>query len=303
MTSPTPSGIRRVILDTDLGSDVDDALALAVLLGSPEVDLLGCTTVYGDTLLRARMAKRLLRLANREATVVPGAEKTLTDRPVWWPGHEGRLLDHLEEERVEDAVDAARFLVDQVAAAPGLVDVVAIGPLTNIANAIQADPGFALGVRHLWIMGGRFDEARAEHNFKSDPEAARMVFASGAPITVAGLEVTTTVTLDADHVRTIADGGALGRVLEAEIGQWWRFWNQEWNTPHDPITVLTMVRPDLFTFSEPGEVTIGLDEAEPGVSTFVRGGTGSVRLTSAPDPDAVAAEIVHRITDAVSSTA
>jgi purine nucleosidase len=296
MTPPAAMpGDRRVILDTDIGSDVDDALALAVLLGSPEVDLIGCTTVYGDALLRARLTKRLVRLAGRQVTVVPGADATLTGRPVWWAGHEGALFDDLEKERVDDAVDATRFLVDQVAAAPGGIDVVAIGPLTNIANAINADPGFAGRIRHLWIMGGRFDDARPEHNFASDPEAAQVVFGSGAPITVTGLEITNTVHLDAEDVRTIAAGGEFGRALEAEIHQWWRFWKKEWNNPHDPITVLTMLTPELFTFSEPGAVGIDLAEPAAGSSAFVPGGPGSVRITASARPQAVAEEIVRRI--------
>ncbi|MFC4006164.1 nucleoside hydrolase [Nonomuraea purpurea] len=286
MASPT----MRVIFDTDIGTDVDDALALAVLLGSPEVDLAGCTTVYGDTLLRARLAKRLAKLGGRAALpVIPGAVKTLTDRNVWWAGHEGKLFPDLDTERV-DPGDAVAYLVDRVTSAPGEVDVVAVGPLTNIAHAITAAPSFARDVRHLWIMGGRFDDPEPEHNLKSDPEAAAVVFASGAPITVTGLEITTTVRMDAGDVSAIAGAGPLGEALKAEIEQWWRFWNEEWNCPHDPITVLTMVAPDLFTFSPEGRVSVGPD----GSSTF-EPGDGRTRVTTSAPPLQVAQEIVRRI--------
>ncbi|WP_433440570.1 nucleoside hydrolase [Nonomuraea sp. CA-141351] len=279
----------RVIFDTDIGTDVDDALALAVLLGSPEVDLVGCTTVYGDTLLRARLAKRLAGLADRSLTVVPGAGKTLTDRPVWWAGHEGRLFTDLDTEQVDQG-DATAYLVDQVSRAPGQVDVVAVGPLTDIANAITASPSFARDVRHLWIMGGRFDGPEPEHNLKSDPEAAAIVFGSGAPITVTGLEITTTVRMDATDVAAISGAGALGKALKAEIEQWWRLWNEEWNSPHDPITVLTMLVPGLFGFSPEGRVTVGAD----GSSTFTPGG-GRTRITTSGSPEPIAQEIVRRI--------
>ncbi|MEV1169597.1 nucleoside hydrolase [Nonomuraea sp. NPDC049784] len=279
----------RVIFDTDIGTDVDDALALAVLLGSPEVDLVGCTTVYGDTLLRARLAKRLAGLADRSLTVVPGAGKTLTDRPVWWAGHEGRLFTDLDTEPVDQG-DATAYLVDQVSRAPGQVDVVAVGPLTDIAHAITASPSFARDVRHLWIMGGRFDGPEPEHNLKSDPEAAAIVFGSGAPITVTGLEITTTVRMDAADVAAIAGAGALGEALKAEIEQWWRFWNEQWNSPHDPITVLTMLVPGLFGFSPEGRVTVGVD----GSSTFTPGG-GRTRITTSGSPELIAREIVRRI--------
>ncbi|MEU7827854.1 nucleoside hydrolase [Nonomuraea sp. NPDC049129] len=280
---------RQIVLDTDLGSDVDDALALAVLLGSPEVDLLGCVTVYGDTALRARLAQRLVRLAGRTLTVVPGAEKTLTDREVWWAGHEGKLFPDLDTERVSHEPDATAYLTELVRQAPGQIDVVAIGPLTNIANAIQADPEFAANVGHLWIMGGRFDSAKPEHNFKCDPEAAKIVFDSGAPITVTGLEITTTVRLDAGDVARIAEAGEFGQALKAEIEQWWRFWNEEWNSPHDPITVLTLLAPDLFGFTPDGHVAIGPD----GGSVFTEG-AGRTRITVAARADEVAAQIVAR---------
>ncbi|TMR21846.1 nucleoside hydrolase [Nonomuraea turkmeniaca] len=283
------SSTVRVILDTDIGTDVDDALALAVLLGSPEVDLLGCTTVYGDTLLRARLAKRLVRLASRSPAVIPGAAKTLTDRPAWWAGHEGRLFTDLDTEEV-DSGDAVAYLVDRVSREPGQVDVVAVGPLTNIAHAITASPSFARDVRHLWIMGGRFDDPKPEHNLKCDPEAAAVVFGCGAPITVTGLEITTTVRLDGVDVSSIGGAGALGAVLKAEIEQWWRFWNKEWNCPHDPITVLTMLVPELFGFSPDGRVVVGAD----GSSTFEEG-DGRTRITTSALTEPVAREIVRRI--------
>ncbi|MEU6714412.1 nucleoside hydrolase [Nonomuraea sp. NPDC046802] len=284
------SSTMRVIFDTDIGTDVDDALALAVLLGSPEVDLAGCTTVYGDTLLRARLTKRLARLGGRAALpVIAGSAKTLTDRNVWWAGHEGKLFPDLDTEQA-DPGDAVSYLVDRVTSAPGGVDVVAVGPLTNIARAITAAPSFARDVRHLWIMGGRFDDPKPEHNLKSDPEAAAVVFASGAPITVTGLEITTTVRMDAGDVSAIAGSGPLGEALKAEIEQWWRFWNEEWNCPHDPITVLTMVAPDLFTFSPEGRVAVGTD----GSSTF-EPGNGHTRVTTSAPPLQVAQEIVRRI--------
>ncbi|WP_052422611.1 nucleoside hydrolase [Nonomuraea candida] len=282
---------RRVIFDTDLGTDVDDALALAVLLGSPEVDLLGCTTVYGDTPLRARLAKRLARLAGRALTVLPGSAGTLTGRDVRWAGHEGRLFPDLAEEAVDEG-DAVAYLVDRVTGAPGEVDVVAVGPLTNLARAITASPAFARDVRHLWIMGGRFDGPAPEHNLACDPEAAAVVFDSGAPITVTGLEITTAVRMTAADVSAIATAGPLGQALAAEIEQWWRVRNEQWNHPHDPIAALTLLTPDLFTFSREGRVVVG----ENGATAFEPGPHGRTRLTTSALTDQVIQEITHRIT-------
>ncbi len=246
-----------VILDTDIGSDVDDALALAFLLGSPEVDLLAVTTVYGNTALRARLAQRLLRLAGRheEVPVLPGAGTPLSGREVWWAGHEGSSFADLEEEVLTDE-DGVEHLVRAVADRPGQVDVLAVGPLTNIALALERDPAFAQNVRSLHVMGGDFGaSAVAEHNIVCDVDAAARVFASRMPITVTGLDVTTTVRLEPAHVQRIAASGALGAALHQEIDTWWRFHGQAWNNPHDPVAAAAMLRADLFD-SSPGDVEV-----------------------------------------------
>jgi purine nucleosidase len=178
---------HQIILDTDIGSDVDDSLALAVLLGAHDIDLVGITTVYGDTVLRARVAKRLIRLSRFPTTirVHAGAQETLTGRPVWWAGHEGRIYRDLDSEMI-DGHDGPTFLVEHVTANPGAIDIIAIGPLTNIARAISSSAKFAPAVKHLTIMGGQFDQPDPEHNIRSDPEAAYIVFGSGIPTTVTG---------------------------------------------------------------------------------------------------------------------
>ena len=86
----------ELTLDTDIGSDVDDLMALAMVLGSAEMNLRAVTTVYGDTLLRARIVRRAYGVALRTAPLVaPGARETRSDRPVWWAGHEGALMPDL----------------------------------------------------------------------------------------------------------------------------------------------------------------------------------------------------------------
>jgi inosine-uridine nucleoside N-ribohydrolase len=281
---------HQVILDTDIGSDVDDALALAMLFGSPEVNLLGVTTVYGDVAVRARIARRLARLAGHDGlTVVPGAERPLTGQEAWWAGFEGRLYHDLGGEAfVDDGTTAAEFLTQTVKDRPGEVDVVAIGPLTNIAEAIRADQSFAQTVRRLYVMGGRFDQPEPEHNFRSDAIAAAEVFASGIPVTVVGLEITTQARIEPDHLGEIAAAGALGRQLEAEVRQWWGFTGHQSNVPHDPLAVLAMLRPDLLT-TRPAGVWIEAEGEQAGLSvahddpTSPTSVVSSVRLPDAVD--------------------
>lgn len=286
-----------LILDTDIGTDVDDALALGLVLGSPELTLLGVTTVYGDTLLRARLARRLARLARPRIAVpfIPGAEATLSGREVWWPGHEGKLFDDLADEQVDSGRDAVGFLVDTVAAAPGQVDVLAIGPLTNIALALRRDPSFARNTRRLVLMGGDFAaEGRiAEHNFRCDATAAREVFESGLDILVTGLDVTTRVALAQGEIDRIERAGRFGAALRAEIEQFWRFHGKPWNNPHDPVAALAGIRPDLFA-ARKARVRV-LDAGEHPGLVEDSGDAGAVRLVDGLDEARVVDEVVARI--------
>ncbi|KEP74269.1 hypothetical protein HR12_13795 [Microbacterium sp. SUBG005] len=287
---------HHVILDTDIGSDVDDLMALALILGTPTLEVVGVTTVYGDTLLRARIVRRAAHLAGRSFPVHAGLGDPLSGREVWWAGHEGALYDHLDAEDI-DGTDAVGFLVDTVLTRPGEIDVIAIGPLTNIAAAIERDARFAAAVRHLWVMGGTFADDEREHNFRSDAAAARIVFDAGIPATVTGLDVTRLIDVRAEQVERIRDSGPLGTLIDAEIRQWWAFWNTEWNVPHDPVTVLTLVTPELFDFSPDGRIMIDENPADPGLSRHEVGG-GRTRVTQSLDADAVSTRIVGGIIDA-----
>lgn len=287
-----------VVLDTDIGSDVDDAMALAILLGSDEVDLLGVSTVYGDTLLRARLTSRYAALAGRRLSVHAGLTTPASGREVWWAGHEGSLHDQLDDEPVASR-DGVAFLIETVTALPGQVHVIAIGPLTNIAEAIRTDPRFVRDAAGLWIMGGAFDPgAPPEHNIRSDDHAARIVFDSGIPIVITGLECTRQVQIAAAELARLAAAGPLGYALARDIEQWWAFWQTEWNVPHDPVTVLSVLRPDLFDLTPPGRVTVhpAVDASdEPGRTSFRPDAGGSVRVVSGLRAPAVAQLIIDRI--------
>ncbi|WP_434315491.1 nucleoside hydrolase [Leifsonia sp. P73] len=292
--------IHHVILDTDIGSDVDDALALVQILGTPSIRLAGVTTVYGDTTLRARIVHRYASLAGVDVVAHPGLENPVSGREVWWAGHEGTLHVDLDREPVagESAVD---YLVRSAMERPGTLDIVAIGPLTNIAAAITAEPRFAGAVRGLWIMGGSFTTDESEHNFRSDARAAQIVFDARIPTVVTGLEITRQIAIRGESVQRIAQSGPAGEALYADIAQWWDYWNTQWNVPHDPVTVLTLARPDLFTFSGPGTVRIECDGDGEGRSTFQSDVGGWVRVAQWADASAVGDQIVRAIVAAASN--
>ncbi|MEV5962176.1 nucleoside hydrolase [Kribbella sp. NPDC051952] len=147
-------------------------------------------------------------------------------------------------------------------------------------------------VRRLWVMGGSFGpDAEPEHNFRSD-EAAQTVLNAGIPTTVTGLEITQRVSIDSGRLERIRAAGALGAALGGDIEQWWAHWNKTWNVRHDPVAVLTLTRPDLFTFSAPGRIDITLGT---GLSAFVADPAGTVRIATDLDTEAVAEEITTRI--------
>lgn len=214
--------MKRILLDTDVGTDTDDALAIALAAACPEMQLEGVTTVHADAPLRARIARRLLDLAGQPAVpVVTGASYPLAPalpasfhwHPHLW-GHEGRGI--LEDQDLQpsadleaSADDAARFIAARVAAAPGQISLVAIGPLTNLARALLLEPRLRDWVRDVTLMGGMIDAERTpwppvlETNLNADPEAARIVFSSGLPLTIVPFEVTTQVFLTPWHRATM----------------------------------------------------------------------------------------------------
>ena len=297
------SARRRVVLDTDLGSDVDDALALALLLGSPEVDLLGVTTTYGDTALRARATSRLLELAGVPGPGDPGglpvragAGEPLSGAEVWWAGHEGTLLGDLSTApttAVSGPGDAADWVARTAAGAPGEVDLLAIGPLTGVAVALRRHPGLARELRSLVVMGGRWDGGaeEGEHNLRSDAVAAAEVLTCGAPTLVVGLEVTQQVQLGADDVERIAAAGPLGAALAAQVHQWREFWGERWGVPHDPVTALLLCQPDLLELGPPGRAEVD----DRGVSVHVPDPVGTVRVATGVDAPGAAAAVVERV--------
>ena len=279
--------MTSLILDTDIGTDVDDVLALAVILGSPELELAGVTTVYGDVLLRARMVARVAGVAGRDVgPIVPGRGETRSGREVWWAGHEGALLPDLEKEQVDADTDAVALL----AASP---TVLAVEPLTNVAEAVEHP---AARIEQLYLMGGDYSLENDEHNIKSDISAAAAVFASGVPVTAIGLEQTTRLRLGGAVVAEIEAAGELGRLLGAEMRQFWKFSAADSNAPHDPAAALMMVEPELFTF-DTGRVEV--DAA--GLTHFTAAADGPHRIVTDQDTDRVARRIVDRILAAVRS--
>jgi purine nucleosidase len=247
----------RTILDTDIGTDVDDCLAIGFLLGSPEFRLEGITCVYGDVQLRGRMVRKLLRLAGREdIPVYLGTTPPLLGiKPIYWGGFEGiGLLDGSESNDFPDE-HAVDFIVRTVMANPGEIHLLAIGPLTNVALAFRKEPRLAQALAHLTIMGGAIRGPRdlhlpvGEHNIACDPEAAQIVFSAGVPMTLVPLDVTTKTLIRAEHVARIkAAGTPLHLAVADQVERYPRFAANGKTALHDPLAAAVIVDPSLVEF-------------------------------------------------------
>jgi purine nucleosidase len=155
-------------------------------------------------------------------------------------------MPDLEREEVDDDLDAPGLLA-------GASLALAIGPLTNLAEAVETD---GRRLEHVVVMGGDFAEGgRAEHNLTSDVDAAIAVFGADLRVTAIGVDQTERVRLAASELDRIRDAGPLGRLLAAEVDQYWTAKGRDWNVPHDPLSVLLLAEPSLFRL-ERGRVTV-----------------------------------------------
>lgn len=240
---------RRVLLDTDIGSDVDDLLALALALSSPEIRLEAVTTVSLDAQQRARLAMKVLKTAGRDdVPVISGLSKPLLRKgEVVWGRYDGHAID-ISEIPEPTRGDAVGFLVSSIMDSPGELTLLTIGPLTNIAAALITEPALARKVKECFIMGGivyntpNHNDLR-EYNVSSDPEASSIVFTSGMPITMVGLDVTLKVALDRACIKRISASRRPLALLAASAAADYqeKVVKRPWNHLHDPLTVGVLV--------------------------------------------------------------
>ncbi len=275
-------------LDTDIGTDVDDLLALAMVLGSPELSVSEIVTAYGDVALRARIAAKVYAVLGIAAPpIVPGLAETLSGRPVWWPGHEGETISDLADQVFTEGRDA-------IADLSGTATIAAIAPLANVAAALRQPHS----VRQIVLMGGEFQQGIVEHNIRCDVTAAQEVFGSTAEVLAVGLDQTERVRLYADDRDRITAAGPLGALIGAEMRRFWEFADQSHNTPHDPVAILALARHDLYQTAR-GRITVDDD----GLTMFSADEAGPHRIVTDLDVDGVKDEIVRRILTAAAAPA
>jgi purine nucleosidase len=265
-----------VLLDTDIGNDIDDAVCLAYLLAQPRCDLLGITTVTAEPVERAKLASVLCRAAGRDVPIFPGAAEPLATAPLQEPPPQAEALARWPHATEFPPGRAVEFLRSTIRARPGELTLIAIGPLTNVALLFAVDPGTAGLLRALVLMGGRFSSAGGpEWNIRNDPYAAARVYAARVPVhRSVGLDVTTRVTMDAKAFLERCDTALLRPV--ADMATSW-FAKRPALAFHDPLAAATVFDPELCTFAR-GAVTVEREE-------------GTTRWTPGAGPHEVAAEV------------
>jgi purine nucleosidase len=254
----------RIIIDTDPG--VDDALAFLLALASPEIKLEALTTTQGNITLEKATRNALSVLELCHASHIPVARGSLL--PLVQPlrasadvhGESGIGNSRLPEPETQPVSQhAVDYLIERVLTEPGEISIFPIGPLTNIAMAIRKEPRFAGAVKELVIMGGAILEhgnitPLAEFNIYVDPHAAHIVFHSGIPITLIPLDVTHRCLLKQEHIdRLMKIDSPISRFIREAMEVYLEASLQlgyEGSSLHDPLTLATIIAPELLTLKE-----------------------------------------------------
>ncbi|KAL4588356.1 hypothetical protein LXL04_001240 [Taraxacum kok-saghyz] len=310
---------KKIIIDTDPG--IDDAMAIFLALRSPEITVIGLTTIYGNvyTTLATRNALHLLEVAER--TDIPVAEGShvsymvhllpfplpsctcyliyfrftkkniflLSFSPCVKKATKLRVADFVhgvdglgnqnfpqpKSKPIEKS--AAEYLVEQANLHPGEITVVALGPLTNIALAIQLDPTFTKNIGQIVLLGGAFAvngnvNPAAEANIFGDPEAADIVFTSGADVLAVGINVTHQVIMKDSELEIMAESeGIFSKYLCKILDYYFSYHRDAYSMKgvylHDPTALLAAVNPKLMTYTE-GVVRVQTSGITRGLTLF-----------------------------------
>jgi inosine-uridine nucleoside N-ribohydrolase len=263
-TAPLSAGERlKVVLDTDIGTDIDDAWALGFALAHPGFDLLGVTITDGDTAARARVACKLLSATSR------GDVPVAVGRPTQVPPERLDLqFSWAEDFKAKRPIGkpAAQFLVDIAKKHPGEITLMAVGPLQNVADALRREPALGRYLKRVVLMSGcirgtadKPAQIVAEWNVKSAIADAQLVYSAGLPLTIVPLDSTTQVRLaDRERDRLQEHHSPLTVALEALYRLWIRSPEQRM-TLHDQLAVAETANRGAF-FGKVEELPLFVDD-------------------------------------------
>lgn len=290
-SGPPAAVPEKVIIDTDIGDDIDDAFAVALALRSPELQILGITTAFGDTETRAKLLDRFLAEVGRAdipvAVGVPTPPKTAFTQRRYAESGKYTKASH---------PDAVSFLLEEIKRYPGEITLIAIGPLMNVGAAIEKDPATFRKLKRVIMMGGSivrgYDDVGYDPPHGPDPEwnivndipSAQKLFAAGVPLFVMPLDATQLKLDEVKRAYLFRQGTAITDALTLLYHEW----GQETPTLFDPMTISFAVKPELCTV-QPMHIFVDAkgftrrDDVSPGASHSVPSSNANVCLESNPE--------------------
>ena len=279
---------EKVIIDTDIGDDIDDAFAVALALRSPELQILGITTTFGDTETRAKLLDRFLAEAGHpEIPVAAGVPKP--------PKSNFTQRRYAENNRYAKAShpDAVTFILDQIRSNPGKITLIAIGPLMNVGAAIDKDAETFRKLKRVVMMGGSIKRGygdigfgapkppEPEWNILNDIPSAQKLFAAGVPLFVMPLDSTQLKMDEVKRAFLFSQGTPITDALTLLYHQW----GQETPTLFDPMTIAFLVSVN-FCPVQPMHIRVddkGFTRPDPGSPNDPNPPNAQVCLESNPD--------------------
>jgi len=258
----TSAQSRKVIIDCDPG--IDDSIALILAIESSEFEILGITTVFGNSSLEqaTKNALRIVELSNQDISVYKGAKIPLNISPSAPPsfvhGDDGLGNTQQPNPKLHSAdKSASQFIVDMIKSYPGEVTIIAIGRLTNLADAIKLDPSICKNVKQIVLMGGALYvpgnvSPVTEANIGGDPHAADLVLTAPWKVTMIPLDVTTKVKMNDDLLSLVKKGNSQYGEFIFDISRFYMDFYKNENKleggfyVHDPSAIMYLIKPSLF---------------------------------------------------------
>lgn len=253
--------IHNIIIDTDIGDDIDDTFALLFAIKSPEIHVEGITTVFRNAQRRAKMCKTVLQTygiedipvyAGIDQPIIEEIHEQGNDRydenRRFYPCQYSNMMESISFNHELHAVD---YIIDTIRKRPGCIEIVPIGPLTNIAFAIRKAPDIITKIKGITLMGGYFTSKVPEWNILCDPEAARIVFTSGIDVKAVGLDVTLKCRLLIEQLEDFKKSdNKTSRLVNEMMQKWLDHYRFECPVLHDPLTIGTLIDDSFVSFEK-----------------------------------------------------
>lgn len=290
------NNLPKVILDTDIGDDIDDSFALLLLLESKAFDVLGVTTVFRNAEKRAFMAKQLIDSLGYDIKVYPGEDMPIKSKieDLIEPrikakeilDEKGKYLfpqwnESMRNHKIEN-LSAIDFIIDMVHKYPNEITLITIGPMTNVARALEKDPSIESLIKEIRIMGGGIGLTYPEWNVFCDPEAAYKIYHSKIQkITQVGCNVTLQTGLSPQDVEDLKNNKSKTIALVYDAMMKW-FKHYEFATPvmHDPLTVASLLKPEILVVEK---MHVEIDLASRGMMSQLKDGGAYIDVATSVD--------------------